>query len=253
MAKHIFILILLLNILVSFCWKSLKQQNSVRSHPRNVQHTLFASEKYVGSVLKTPESVAKMMKEAAMGVANARQDKILLGRIDIPLPVTGGTELDDWPGGIKQKFSTLLPMLSETMRALNFTSIAMNERAYVDNQKDDAVGIWDDNGYTLISFPTPDSIPYIQQLLEGTVQSIVVMVNHQIFLNSLSKQQSKDFLNRAEVCYMLESLNMKGPNAMPIRGLIYRCYPDPFLVARRLDKGKCNMIVIDELYLVIMV
>jgi len=38
----------------------------------------------------------------------------------------------------------------------------------------------------------------------------------------MSKQESKDFQEAAEVCYILENLNMRGPGAMPVRGLVYR-------------------------------
>ena len=31
---------------------------------------------------------------------------------------------------------------------------------------------------------------------------------------------------------------MRGPNLLPLRGLLYRKYPDNFKVARRLDSGE---------------
>lgn len=46
------------------------------------------------------------------------------------------------------------------------------------------------------------------------------------------------FIYSAEVAYQLEQLNMRGPNLLPVRGLLYRKYPDNFKVARRLDSGQ---------------
>jgi len=61
-----------------------------------------------------------------------------------------GTELDDWPGGIKQKYSTLLPLLAELMKELNFSSEAMAERRFLPEGKDDAVGLWTVFTYSII-------------------------------------------------------------------------------------------------------
>jgi hypothetical protein len=43
----------------------------------------------------------------------------------------GGTELDDWPGGIKQKYLTLYPMIIETMKELKFSPVEINKREYM--------------------------------------------------------------------------------------------------------------------------
>jgi len=195
-----------------------------------------------------------MMKEAALSIISARENGLQFGRIDVPIPVTAGTELDDWPGGIKQKYSTLLPMLGELMKELNFSAEAMAERRFLPEGKDDAVGLWTDNGVTLVCFPTPESIEALNALIptkpsainndvpsNGTNPNngdILVLVNHQIFLNSFSKQTSKDFLESAKIIYMLEKLNVKGPKSMPVNGLMYRKYPQPFQISRRIGGGQ---------------
>lgn len=38
--------------------------------------------------------------------------------MEVPLPITGGTELDDWPGGIGQKYQTLRPMVIEMLKTM---------------------------------------------------------------------------------------------------------------------------------------
>lgn len=122
------------------CSKITATQSIVMASTWTMNIPSIASSK-VGSVLKTPDSIAGMMKEVAVGIANAQADQIPLTRVQVPLPVTGGTELDDWPGGIRQKYATLRPMLLETMKALNFTKNEMEERKYVQGGEDDAVGL----------------------------------------------------------------------------------------------------------------
>ena len=59
----------------------------------------------------------------------------------------GGTELDDWPGGIKQKYNVLSNMLYETMNALNFDPINKKKREFLDGENgvQDAVGEYKGN------------------------------------------------------------------------------------------------------------
>lgn len=155
--------------------------------------------------------------------------------------MVGGTELDDWPGGIKQKYATLYPMIAETMRALNFNPSEISKREYLGGEigEDDAVGIWSDveQQVCICCFPTPDTIPAIIEYKKWTnINSIFVIINQQFFLDPLSKDESKTFLSSAEIIYRLESLNMRGPGALPVRGILYRQYPNVFKVGTRLDE-----------------
>ena len=184
------------------------------------------------------------MRHAAEAIKCARDDGVKVGLIDIPLPAIGATELDDWPGGIKQKYAVLLPILQETMSALGFPPSAATKREFLfspetgESGEDDAVGIWSHSGVYLCSFPTPEYIPSIQIYERwADAKSIFNVVNQQFFLDPMSKAESKTFLKEATVVYRLESLNMKGPGALPVRGVLYRQYPYRFKAARRLDGG----------------
>lgn len=151
------------------------------------------------------------------------------------LTISGGTELDDWPGGIKQKYATLYPMIAETMKALNFSPSEIRKREYLGGEmgEDDAVGIWSDldQQICICCFPTPDTIPAIIEYKKWiNINSIFVIINQQFFLDPLSKDESKNFLSSAEIVYRLESLNMRGPGALPVRGILYRQYPNLYKV-----------------------
>lgn len=151
--------------------------------------------------------------------------------------IKGGTELDDWPGGIKQKYATLYPMIAETMKALKFDPVEVRKREYLGGEmgEDDAVGIWSDldQQICICCFPTPDTIPAIIEYKKWTnINSIFVIINQQFFLDPLSKDESKNFLSSAEIIYRLESLNMRGPGALPVRGILYRQYPNLFKVVK---------------------
>ena len=43
------------------------------------------------------------MKAVAHSLISVKADNVTLAVVEVPLPVTGGTELDDWPGGTSFK------------------------------------------------------------------------------------------------------------------------------------------------------
>lgn len=134
-------------------------------------------------------------------------------------------------------------MLAETMRYLNFSAFAAEESNFL--YEEDSVGIWVDQGVTLISFPTTEQIPSIKERLGWRSQDdIVVMVNQQFFLDPLSNPESREFLDSAEVVYKLDQLNMRGPAALPCRGVLYRQFPGPYIAARRLDGAAGGYVVL---------
>lgn len=189
-------------------------------------------------MIQTPATIADMMINVAVSINEARADNISIVLVDVPLPVTGGTEIDDWPGGINQKYATIVPMLQETFRKLNFSASAMSASNYLgDCGEEDAIGVWEDNGVCICVFPTVDTIPAITEKLDSQGTSIIALVNQQFFLDPLSKESSKKFLSSLQHSYLIENLLLRGPGAMPVRGLLFRQFPSQYKAGRRLDQG----------------
>jgi hypothetical protein len=194
-------------------------------------------------LLETPSTIDIMMKDVATGILNLQRSNSTstrIGFVDIPLPVTGGTELDDWPGGIQQKFSVLSALLKDggTFKALNFSTSVVNKRNFM-SEAEDGIGIWEDKGIVLTTFVTPEQVDEIVDRSEKmNNQELFVLINNQFFLDPLSRDISKNLLKNGENAYTLEQLNMKGyDGVLPVRGVLFRCYPDKFQVGRRLDEG----------------
>jgi hypothetical protein len=182
-----------------------------------------------------PSSIQVMMAEAGFAMSQARKVGLPLGLVDVPLPVTGGTELDDWPGGIKQKYSVLRPMITVVMKSLEFPFEAYNCRNYLGKYgEDDAVGLWEHGAYSICCFPTTDSIPDLNEILTNNAKyaltkasdtkqqgqqgggegedidmpaepdsKLLAIVNPQMFLDRLSSSSSKRFLESAEIIYQV--------------------------------------------------
>lgn len=123
-------------------------------------------------------------------------------------------------------------MLVETMKGLGFSTNEMSSRNYIGTSgEDDAVGIWKDKGYTLICFPNLDSMKTIRDMITGD-DELFALINEQTFSeqNLLVDVTLKEYLETAEIAYYLRSLNMRGPSLLPVRGILYRKYPDDFKV-----------------------
>jgi len=147
-----------------------------------------------GEEVRAPESVAGMMQEVAVAIRAGREEGLKRMLVDVPLPITGGTELDDWPGGIGQKYQTMRAMLEETMKELGFEREERETKEFV-GIVDDAIGLWRSReGVAICCFPTPEVIGELEKICESC--SCLVVVNPQFFLDQFSAETAKKFLGR---------------------------------------------------------
>ena len=127
---------------------------------------------------------------------------------------------------------------------MNFATAEMEAKNFLGKfGEDDAVGIWqnEDMKISIISFPNPDSLSTIKNMQQDD-NDIIVLVNQQFFSGQNINEDVAlfDFINsKTEVAYQYEVQNQRGPGTppLPIRGLLYRRYPDDFIVTRKLDNG----------------
>jgi len=176
------------------------------------------------SSVPTPQSIGDMMQEAARAVKSAQDAGLKRVMVEVPLPITGGTELDDWPGGQGQKYETLRPMVQEVLRVLGFSKEEAEAREFL-GYPDDAIGVWKSANVTVVCFANPEVLDKL-----ASEERMLVLVNHQFFLDQFSAAASKDFLASCDVAYILASLNMKGPGALPLKGVLKRAHPGAFQV-----------------------
>ena len=64
--------------------------------------------------------------QAAEAVRRAVADGKELVSVEFNLPLIGATDLDDWPGGVRQQYQAIAPMVGELLK-----SIGTNEKADV--------------------------------------------------------------------------------------------------------------------------
>lgn len=58
------------------------------------------------------------MAQAVAAIQSAWEAGVTRQRIELLLPLIGATDLDDWPGGIRQQFKAAAPLVEQILRQL---------------------------------------------------------------------------------------------------------------------------------------
>jgi hypothetical protein len=75
-------------------------------------------------VLPVPAKPDDQVTQAAAAItaAWAEGSGLRRQRIELLLPLIGATDLDDWPGGIRQQFKAIQPMVEGILRSVKQAS-----------------------------------------------------------------------------------------------------------------------------------
>ncbi|CAM9797510.1 unnamed protein product [Scytosiphon promiscuus] len=194
-----------------------------------------------------PMSNDVQVEQATRAVWKALSDGKNRQILRLSLPLIGATEMDDWPGGDRQRYKACGPMVDTLLRG----NPAAKEGASVIEQildESDAVGLMQlqckeakDDASAMI-FPTTDTLPMQQQVTAGAGSRLVALVNPAWKSPSdfglFKSGEAKKALAEFEVTYSLQSLVVYGYTCR----LLYS-YPGPwrlFLVGE--DTGKRELL-----------
>ena len=78
-----------------------------------------AARTVVSALPSLPLNTKEQIEQAAGAIEAALRDGKTTQAIELNLPLIGATDLDDWPGGIRQQYGALAPMVSEVLRLIN--------------------------------------------------------------------------------------------------------------------------------------
>lgn len=126
-----------------------------------------------------PRSSAEIVKQAYKACKAAWNDGISRQRIEIILPLIGATDLDDWPGGIRQQFKAAQPMVEDLlvqMKSLPGLEGPLSGKIIDDA---DAVGAWTGDALRLVLFPTAETIGELRKIAEAKKNGLVIIANPQ--------------------------------------------------------------------------
>eukprot|EP00471_Norrisiella_sphaerica_P000426 CAMPEP_0184487956 /NCGR_PEP_ID=MMETSP0113_2-20130426/10436_1 /TAXON_ID=91329 /ORGANISM="Norrisiella sphaerica, Strain BC52" /LENGTH=239 /DNA_ID=CAMNT_0026870399 /DNA_START=383 /DNA_END=1102 /DNA_ORIENTATION=- len=156
-------------------------------------------------------------------------------QVELLLPLIGATDLDDWPGGIRQQFKAASPMCESILRNLRrelgfagtFTPTILDDG--------DATAAWESEKITAILFPTAETMDYIKNAVGKGSDRLVLLINPQWnkggsnFVSDFgwgaAKEATEKLLSTFEFTYSFEQRKQGGANIKLIRS-----YPKPWKV-----------------------
>ncbi|GAB5357327.1 hypothetical protein AAMO2058_000365200 [Amorphochlora amoebiformis] len=178
-----------------------------------------------------PQNSEATAQQALDSVVRGLKDGKKLQRIELMLPLIGATDLDDWPGGIRQQFKAARPMVEQILLGLRreLQTSQMLEGSILD--QGDATASWENDKITAVLFPTAETVSYIDQAVKKGADRLVLLINPQWnkggsnFVSDFGwgkkKADAEGLINSFEFSYSFEQRKQGGANIK-----ILRQYPD---------------------------
>lgn len=133
----------------------------------------------IGNPQPLPGNPSETVDQAFASCKRAWDAGIKRQRVELVLPLIGATDLDDWPGGIRQQFKAAAPMVENLLRqlkALPGLEGPLQARILDDG---DAVGAWEGDNLALILFPTAETLREVRSIVESRPERLVIIANPQ--------------------------------------------------------------------------
>jgi hypothetical protein len=133
----------------------------------------------VGNPLPLPVDSREAVDQAFESIRRAYAAGARRQRVDLVLPLIGATDLDDWPGGIRQMFKAASPMCEQLLRKLRTLKGLEGPLEARVLDAADAVGSWEGAALALVVFPTAETLGEVRRVAEERPGGLILMVNPQ--------------------------------------------------------------------------
>jgi hypothetical protein len=133
----------------------------------------------IGNPSKLPSSSNDIVDQAFASIKASWEAGAKRQTIEIVLPLIGATDLDDWPGGIRQQFKAATPMIERMLRQLKKLPGLEGPLSATLLDDADAVGAWVGENLALVVFPTAETLNKIRKLADERPNSLFILVNPQ--------------------------------------------------------------------------
>ena len=133
----------------------------------------------IGNPAKLPSSSNDIVDQAFASVKASWEAGAKRQRIELVLPLIGATDLDDWPGGIRQQFKAATPMVERLLRQLKQLPGLEGKLSATLLDDADAVGAWYSDNLALVVFPTAETLNQIRKLADERPNALFILVNPQ--------------------------------------------------------------------------
>lgn len=129
--------------------------------------------------VSVPQGPEATIDQAVKAMLRAHRDGITRQQVQFLLPLIGATELDDWPGGIRQQFKAAAPMLEAMLLELKKEQALAGKLTPSILDDGDAVGAWTSDGMAAVLFPTAETLKQVRSLAEARPHGLSLLANPQ--------------------------------------------------------------------------
>lgn len=194
-----------------------------------------------------PASPEETVDQAASATRAAWMNGVSRQCVELLLPLIGATDLDDWPGGIRQQFQAATPMVEGLLRDLKQTE-GLDGRLNAEILEDaDCVGAWYGEKLLAILFPTADVLNKVESLCKGKPLSLLINTQWRggqvvsDFGIGGQRQRKEEFVSSFEMTYCLRQYRLQGSDVR-----LLRCYPRDWQVHLVSQNGSDELLSVEK-------
>tara|TARA_B100000401_G_C52731968_1_gene684036 strand:+ start:179 stop:1078 length:900 start_codon:yes stop_codon:yes gene_type:complete len=182
---------------------------------------------------KLPKSPREQVGQAAEAVRRAAANGKKQLAIEFTLPLIGATDLDDWPGGIRQQYQAVAPMVGELLKQIGTDGNAAEVRQKIVDDAD-AVVVLSTAGAKAMVFPTAETLGDLKSIATEN-DGLLATINNQIRTNDDGsnlisdlgigpwRKKNEEFLASFELTYWISEQRIQGETVR-----LLKSYPHPW-------------------------
>ncbi|KAG1679170.1 hypothetical protein FOA52_000526 [Chlamydomonas sp. UWO 241] len=212
---------------------------------RAAQEDVAAKETRV--VLPLPRDAAQQTAQAVDAIQAGWRDGVERHHVELSLPLIGATDLDDWPGGIRQQFKAAQPLVEQILRRVKRADGLQGTLVPEIWDDGDACACWTGEKLACVLFPNAASMDRLKKLVKTNGgPELLIIVNPQWETKGLLmsdfgfgpwRKESEELVASLVPTYQLRQLRVYGDD---IR--VLRAYPGQWQVYVLGRQGKSELI-----------
>ena len=125
-----------------------------------------------GEVAPLPRDGRETAQQASAALRRALDAGLRRCRVELLLPLIGATDLDDWPGGVRQQGQAAKPLVAELIRGLGLPAPPPRARVLDDA---DSIVLWQSPSLSAVVFPTAETLPELKALAKADAAPLLLV------------------------------------------------------------------------------
>lgn len=200
-----------------------------------------------------PYKAAQQTAQAAAAIEAAYKDGVRRQHVELLLPLIGATDLDDWPGGIRQQFKSAQPLVESILKTVKKVEGLQGPLAAEIWDQGDAVAAWTSPRMAAVLFPTAATMNRLKALVKKDGgPELLIVINPQWETKGLMfgqsdfgfgpwRRESEELVASLQPSYQLKQLRVYGDEVR-----VLRAHPGQWQVHLLDRKGASEVLAVQD-------